>query len=68
MAYYIIDKVAKLSYNMTTNIRRRYMMNGEISIRPSKDIRTNYAEVSALAHQHPAVSYTHLDVYKRQGF
>ena len=44
MAYYIIDKVAKLSYNMTTNIRRRYMMNGEISIRPSKDIRTNYAE------------------------
>ena len=29
------------------------MMNGEISIRPSKDIRTNYAEVSALAHQHP---------------
>lgn len=28
-------------------------MNGEISIRPSKDIRTNYAEVSALAHQHP---------------
>ena len=29
------------------------MMNGEISIRPSKDIRTNYAEVAALAHQHP---------------
>lgn len=28
-------------------------MSGEISIRPSKDIRTNYAEVSALAHKHP---------------
>ncbi|MCI8412986.1 MAG: type II toxin-antitoxin system Phd/YefM family antitoxin [Clostridia bacterium] len=28
-------------------------MSGEISIRPSKDIRTNYAEVSALAHRHP---------------
>lgn len=28
-------------------------MNGEISIRPSKDIRTNYAQIAALAHQHP---------------
>lgn len=28
-------------------------MNGEISIRPSKDIRTNYAKIAALAHQHP---------------
>ena len=28
-------------------------MSGEISIRPSKDIRTNYAEVSALAHKNP---------------
>ena len=28
-------------------------MSGEILNRPSKDIRTNYAEVSALAHQHP---------------
>ena len=28
-------------------------MNGEISIRPSKDIRTNYAEISALAHRNP---------------
>ncbi len=28
-------------------------MHGEISIRPSKDIRTNYAEVSALAHKNP---------------
>ncbi len=28
-------------------------MSGEISIRPSKDIRTNYAQISALAHQHP---------------
>lgn len=28
-------------------------MSGEISIRPSKDLRTNYAQVAALAHQHP---------------
>ena len=28
-------------------------MNGEISIRPSKDIRTNYAKIAELAHQHP---------------
>ena len=28
-------------------------MSGEISIRPSKDIRTNYAQIAALAHQHP---------------
>ena len=28
-------------------------MSDEISIRPSKDLRTNYAQVAALAHQHP---------------
>ena len=28
-------------------------MSGEISIRPSKDIRTNYAKIAALAQQHP---------------
>lgn len=28
-------------------------MNGQFSIRPSKDLRTNYAQVSALAKQHP---------------
>lgn len=28
-------------------------MSGEISIRPSKDLRTNYAQIAALAHQHP---------------
>lgn len=28
-------------------------MSGEISIRPSKDLRTNYAQVAALAHDHP---------------
>lgn len=28
-------------------------MNGEISIRPSKDIRTNYAKIAELAHQQP---------------
>ena len=28
-------------------------MSGEIPIRPSKDIRTNYAQIAAIAHQHP---------------
>ena len=28
-------------------------MSGEISITPSKDIRTNYAQIAALAHQQP---------------
>lgn len=28
-------------------------MNGQFSIRPSKDLRTNYAQVSALAKDHP---------------
>ena len=28
-------------------------MNGEISIRPSKDIRTNYAQISALTRRNP---------------
>ena len=28
-------------------------MNNDISIRPSKDIRTNYAQISALAKQNP---------------
>ena len=28
-------------------------MNGEISIRPSKDIRTNYSKIAKIAHQHP---------------
>ena len=36
-------------------------MSGEISIRPSKDIRTNYAQIAAIAHQHPvAILYAHL--------
>lgn len=28
-------------------------MSGEISIRPSKDIRTNYAQIAAIARRHP---------------
>lgn len=28
-------------------------MNNEISIRPSKDLRTNYAQIAALAQDHP---------------
>ena len=28
-------------------------MSGEISIRPSKDLRTNYAQIASLAHEHP---------------
>lgn len=28
-------------------------MSGEISIRPSKDLRTNYSKIAELAHSHP---------------
>lgn len=28
-------------------------MSNEFSIRPSKDIRTNYPQIAALAHRHP---------------
>ena len=31
----------------------RYVMETEISIRPSRDIRTNYAEISKLCRRHP---------------
>ena len=46
-----VDTVALLGYNMTTKEVRS--MSPNISIRPSKDIRTNYAQISALTRQNP---------------
>ncbi len=37
---------------MTTNMGALFM-NNSISIRPSKDIRTNYAQISALTRENP---------------
>lgn len=51
-AYNTIDKVVVLRYNMTTKTWRCYVING-ISIRPSKDLRTNYAKISELAKKNP---------------
>lgn len=50
----IIDDVAQLEYNMTTKwFGGKAAMSPNISIRPSKDIRTNYAQISALTRQNP---------------
>lgn len=38
---------------MTTKTLEVYTMSPNISIRPSKDIRTNYAQISALTRQNP---------------
>lgn len=51
---YLIDLVTQLDYNMTTNLLGgKAVMSPNISIRPSKDIRTNYAQISALTRQNP---------------
>lgn len=46
-----LDEVVELGYNMTT--KRSGMMSQYFSIRPSKDIRTNYAQISALTRENP---------------
>ena len=45
-----VDKVVKLSYNMTTN--GGCEMKG-LFIRPSKDIRIHYAQISELTRENP---------------
>ena len=43
------------------------MMNGEISIRPSKDIRTNYAEVAITVNgREDTVLLSHADFLEQQ--
>ena len=48
-----IDKVDKLVYNVTTIMERMRTMTQRLSIRPSKDLRTHYAQISAEAKQNP---------------
>ena len=50
--YIPVDAVTLLRYNMTTKYGGVFM-SPSISIRPSKDIRTNYAQISALTRQNP---------------
>ena len=45
--------VVKLGYNVTTIKEEKHDMTSVISIRPSKDLRTNYAQISALAKDNP---------------
>ena len=53
-SYNIIDSVGKLCYNMTTKNKKGVnFMSGAISIRPSRDIRTNYAQISELTRKNP---------------
>ena len=46
-----IDLVVKKSYNMTTY--GGLTMTNAISIRPSKELRSNYSQISVLARQNP---------------
>ena len=48
-----VDKVVILIYNMTTTYLEVNVMTRAFSIRPSKDLRTHYAQISALARQNP---------------
>ena len=42
-----------MSYNMPTSVERVRHMTQRISIRPSRDLRTHYAQLSAEAKQNP---------------
>ena len=53
LSIFSLTAVVKLDYNMTTKNKEKYAMTGAISIRPSKDLRTNYAQISALAKDNP---------------
>ena len=48
-----LTSVVKLGYNVTTIKEEKHDMTSVISIRPSKDLRTNYAQISALAKDNP---------------
>lgn len=48
-----LTAVVKLGYNVTTIKEEKHDMTSVISIRPSKDLRTNYAQISALAKDNP---------------
>jgi PHD/YefM family antitoxin component YafN of YafNO toxin-antitoxin module len=49
-----LDDVTKLRYNMTTKRgKEMFSMSGVISIRPSKDLRNNYAQISKLTRSNP---------------
>ena len=47
-----LDTVGVSGYNMTTT-GGDFSMNAAISIRPSRDLRSNYSQISALARQNP---------------
>ena len=46
-----LDMVVKKGYNLTT--KGGLTMTNAISIRPSKDLRSNYSQISILARQNP---------------
>ena len=47
-----IDKVVTIGYNLTTKERGELWMT-RLTIRPSKDLRTHYAQISAEAKKNP---------------
>ena len=48
-----LDAVVRMVYYMTTIEREGSNMTQRLSIRPSKDLRTHYAQISAEARQNP---------------
>ena len=48
-----VDSIVITSYNMTTIIEEVRHMTLRLSIRPSRDLRTHYAQLSAEAKQNP---------------
>ena len=54
----------KYSSPCQPDISHRYMQTGPLHV-PENPFE---ADIQALLHNHPAVSYTHLDVYKRQKY
>ena len=48
-----VDNAVIMVYNMTTTTERVRHMTQRISIRPSRDLRTHYAQLSAEAKQNP---------------
>jgi PHD/YefM family antitoxin component YafN of YafNO toxin-antitoxin module len=50
---FFLASVVTTDYNLTTKERSEIMMTQRLTIRPSKDLRTHYAQISAEAKNNP---------------
>ena len=53
LLYVFLTLVVIMDYNLTTKERSEIMMTQRLTIRPSKDLRTHYAQISAEAKNNP---------------